>query len=138
MPQQVLIFLIPQAVSLFCSHLKRHQLKGQRPSKLQLRPARTGKSSPLRPWMTSGAGTSRSLKRDSIYSEPVLQALPGQRYMVVDCCGETVDIPIHQIRTWMSSKLNGYIVPREGLVDRLVLLGIFLRRLIYIFKRSFV
>jgi len=96
-PQQVLISLEPEAASLFCRQLKRHQLKGERPSELHLRPVSPGKPSPLRPWMTSGTGTSRSLQRDSLYSEPVLEALPGQRYMVVDCGGGTVDITVHQI-----------------------------------------
>lgn len=94
LPQQVLISLEPEAASLFCRQLKRHQLKGERPTDIpHLGPASPtpGKPAPLKPWL------SKNVQRDSLYSEPVLEALPGQRYMVVDCGGGTVDITVHQI-----------------------------------------
>lgn len=90
LPQQILISLEPEAASLFCRQLKRHQLKPERPSELNLAPSNPVKPGALRPW-------SRNVQRDSLYSEPVLDICPGQRYMVVDCGGGTVDITLHQI-----------------------------------------
>lgn len=96
-PQQVLISLEPEAASIFCRQLKRHHLKPDRPAEMHLVPLTAGgvKPAPLKPWASSG-GTGR-LQRDSIYSEPVMEALPGQRYIVVDCGGGTVDITVHQV-----------------------------------------
>ena len=93
-PQQILISLEPEAASIFCRQLRRHQLKPERPAELHLTPLTAGglKPAPLRPWATGGR-----LQRDSIYSEPVMEALPGNRYIVVDCGGGTVDITVHQI-----------------------------------------
>lgn len=90
LPQQVLISLEPEAASLFCRQLKRHQLKAERPAELQLAVANPNKPGPVRPW-------SRNAHRDSLYSDVVLDVGPGQRYMVVDCGGGTVDITVHQV-----------------------------------------
>lgn len=89
-PQQILISLEPEAASLFCRQLKRHQLKPERPAELSLSPSNAVKPGALKPWC-------RNVQRDSLYGEPVLDMHPGQRYMVVDCGGGTVDITVHQI-----------------------------------------
>lgn len=90
LPHQVLISLEPEAASLFCRQLKRHQLKTEKPAELQLTPASLGKPGPLKPW-------NRSAQRESMYVDAVLDVCPGQRYMVVDCGGGTVDITVHQV-----------------------------------------
>lgn len=88
LPHQVLISLEPEAASLFCRQLKRHQLKTEKPAELQLTPDSLGKPRPLKPW-------NRSAQRESMYVDAVLDVCPGQRYMVVDCGGGTVDITVH-------------------------------------------
>ncbi|KZS11166.1 putative Dynactin subunit 1 [Daphnia magna] len=60
------------------------------PAELQLTPASLGKPGPLKPW-------NRSAQRESMYVDAVLDVCPGQRYMVVDCGGGTVDITVHQV-----------------------------------------
>ena len=87
-PQQILIALEPEAASLFCRQLKRHQLKPERPAELHLSPTNTVKPGTVKPW---------SKTRDSMYADVVLDVCPGQRYMVVDCGGGTVDITVHQV-----------------------------------------
>ena len=90
LPQQVLISLEPEAASLFCRQLKRHQLKVERPAELNLTPSSLTKPGALKPW-------SRNLQRESMYADAVPDVCPGQRYMVVDCGGGTVDITVHQV-----------------------------------------
>jgi len=90
LPQQVLISLEPEAASLFCRQLKRHQLKTERPADLHLTPANSVKPGPVKPW-------NRNMQRESMYVDAVLDVCPGQRYMVVDCGGGTVDITVHQV-----------------------------------------
>ncbi len=90
LPQQVMISLEPEAASLFCRQLKRHQLKAERPAELNLTPSSLVKPGSLKPW-------SRNLQRESMYADAVLDVCPGQRYMVVDCGGGTVDITVHQV-----------------------------------------
>ena len=88
LPQQLLISLEPEAASLFCRQLKRHQLKAERPAELHLIPQNPTKPAPLKPW--------NKTKRDSICTDPIMDSGPGKRYMVVDCGGGTVDITVHQ------------------------------------------
>lgn len=70
--------------------MKRHQLKAERPADLHLTPASLVKPGPVKPW-------NRSMQRESMYVDAVLDVCPGQRYMVVDCGGGTVDITVHQV-----------------------------------------
>ena len=62
-------------------------------------PSNPSQPAPLKPWTAAatGTGTAKNLKRDSIYSDAVLEPVKfGQRYVVVDCGGGTVDITVHQ------------------------------------------
>jgi len=66
-------------------------------------PSNPSQPAPLKPWTTAATtnntttGTTKNLKRDSMYSDAVLEPVKfGQRYVVVDCGGGTVDITVHQ------------------------------------------
>lgn len=69
--------------------MKRHQLKAERPAELHLVPQNPSKPVPLKPW--------NKTKRESICTESIMDSSSGQRYMVVDCGGGTVDITVHQV-----------------------------------------
>ena len=69
--------------------MKRHQLKSERPAELHLIPQNPTKPPTLKPW--------NKKNRDSISSDPIMNSSSGQRYMVVDCGGGTVDITVHQV-----------------------------------------
>ena len=77
-------------------------MKPERPAEMHLTPTNPSQPAPLKPWTAAAAnnassGTTKNLKRDSIYSDSVLEPVKfGQRYVVVDCGGGTVDITVHQ------------------------------------------
>ncbi|NXC07266.1 HS12B protein, partial [Orthonyx spaldingii] len=99
-PEQLLIALEPEAASIYCRKLRLHQL-----IELSCRPPASG-TEPPRPIDSSFRQAREQLRRsrhsrtflvESGVGELWSEMQAGDRYIVADCGGGTVDLTVHQI-----------------------------------------